>query len=452
MLAATPRSRHEYTNWAELRFGERLKLWAKKAKKRIRAKYPEREPEVRAKERRQCVYYTLTESEYSTLAQWVGLFLGLCIMLSTVAFVLETIPEYERAPGWGTYFFYAECFFVAVFTIELALKFWSFPHKTKKFVKDPLNVIDVLSILPFYIEVFMAMIIGSSVAMLDLRILRAFRLMRMLKMGRFSGDLQLLGQGLYRARMSFALLCGTLILGTLFFSTLMWMMERGTWNSSKQCWARPDEVFFNGCSPFESVPLGFWWAITTMTTVGYGDTFPITPIGKFIAGIAMLAGIFCVALPTGILCTEFSKLFAEQQVSKKKTAITTELRHRPKVELELFLEGEKLHKAQIDLDEQLLYMKRLAYLYVEVSNGLKPDDVEHVLMLDPMYTAFQTKAVNALDSMMNYVLTVSNGLAVQHYTAVFSGREKVRRLLSGAPLVERPEPETQPAATSASTQ
>merc|ERR1719326_2788737 len=131
------------------------------------------------------------------------------------------------------------------------------------------------------------MVVGSKVAMLDLRLLRAFRLMRMLKMGRFSGELQLLAAGLIRARVSFALLCGTLILGTVIFAVLMWIVERGAWNSSLQCYARPNEVFYSGCSPFESVPVGFWWAITTMTTVGYGDTFPITPLGKVIGGIAM---------------------------------------------------------------------------------------------------------------------------------------------------------------------
>jgi len=451
----TPRGnhhQHEYTNWAELRFGARLKQWAHQARLRIRAKYPEKEPEHQARERRQCVYYTLTDSMYSHLAHWVGLFLGACIALSTVAFILETVPEYERAPGWGTYFFYAECFFVGVFSIEIALKFWSTPRTTKEFFKDPLNVIDVLSILPFYVEMVMAMFMGSKVVMLDLRLLRAFRLMRMLKMGRFSGDLQLLAEGMYRARMSFALLCGTLILGTLLFSVLMWMFERGSWDSTKQCFSRPGEVFFNGCSPFENVPYGFWWAITTMTTVGYGDTFPITPTGKLIAGFAMLAGIFCVALPTGILCTEFSKLFADHSREQRKAKVTTELRSRPKVELELFLEGEKLHRARDDIDAQLMYMKRLAYIYVESCNqDLKPSDAEHVLCIDPMYTAFQNKAVNALDSMMNYVLCVSSNLAARHYAATFSGRDRVRRFLSGAPLVERPEPgSTQPTPSASS--
>lgn len=420
------------TNWAELRFGKRLQALAKAARVRVRAKHPEWEAEIAARERKNCVWHTLTESMYSKLARVVGLFLGICIALSTIAFILETVPEYERAPGWGTYFFYAECFFVVVFTIEIALKFWSTPQTKLEFFKDPLNVIDVLSILPFYIEMLIVLFVGSKVKMLDLRLLRSFRLMRMLKMGRFSGELQLLVEGLFRARVSFALLCGTLIIGTLMFSTTMWMIERGTWNSSQQCYARPGEVFFNGCSPFESVPVGLWWALTTMTTVGYGDAFPISPLGRCIGGVAMIAGIFCVALPTGILCMEFSKLFEERAKDSKKETITQELRQRPKEELELFLEGEKLARAKKDLEEQLMYMKRLAYTYVQISNKLEPHDAEKFLKIDPMYTAFQSKVVISMEAMMNYVSTVSHGLATKHYTAVLTNRDFSRRLLASA--------------------
>lgn len=420
------------TNWAELRFGKRLKKWAQSARDRVRSNHPELEPEIRARERKICVYHTLTESWYSKTAAAVGLFLCICIALSTIAFILETVPEYERAPGWGAYFFYAECFFVVIFTIEIILKFWSTPQTTKEFFKDVLNVIDVLSILPFYIEMLIVLFVGSQVFKLDLRLLRAFRLMRMLKMGRFSGELQLLADGLIRARVSFALLCGTLVLGTVMFSTIMWITERGTWNSTLQCYSRPGEVFFNGCSPFESVPLGFWWAITTMTTVGYGDAFPITPVGRCIAGVAMLAGIFCVALPTGILCTEFSKLFDERARESKKDNVTSEICRRPKVELELFLSSEKLFKANEDYQEQLVYIKRLAYVYIETRNNFTPAEAEQCLKMDPMYTAFGEKLAMSMDAMTNYVRRVSHGLAAKHYADAFKTSDLSKRLLVAA--------------------
>lgn len=395
-------------NWAELKYGKRFKKLAKQARERVRARHPEREAEEKKKELKDCLYHTLTDNQYSKLAWTVGAFLGICIALSTVAFVLETVPEFEKDPQWGEIFFISEIFFVTVFTVEICLKFWSTPQTTLQFFKDPLNVIDVLSILPFYIEMGLVMVVGSKVAMLDLRLLRAFRLMRMLKMGRFSGELQLLAEGLFRARVSFALLCGTLILGTVFFSVLLWIVERGSWNAEKQCFARPNEVNYNGCSPFESVPVAFWWAITTMTTVGYGDAFPVTAWGRVIGGMAMLAGIFCVALPTGILCTEFSKLYEERANMCKETVITTELQMRPKAELELILDGEKLARSRDDIDEQLTYLKRLAYIYNESTN--QATKIDQSLKLDPMYTTFQSQAAVAMDAMRAFVTTVSDEL------------------------------------------
>merc|ERR1719265_1410842 len=99
-----------------------------------------------------------------------------------------------------------------------------------EFFKDVLNVIDVLSILPFYIEMLLALFAGGKVALLDLRVLRAFRLTRMLKMGRFSGELQMLGEGMLRSKASLFLLTSTLLLGMVLFSALLWVVERGNWD------------------------------------------------------------------------------------------------------------------------------------------------------------------------------------------------------------------------------
>merc|ERR1719160_207913 len=97
-----------------------------------------------------------------------------------------------------------------------------------------------------------------------------------------------------------------------------------------------------------------------------------------------------------------------------------------------FLEGEKLARAKKDLEEQLMYMKRLAYTYVQISNKLEPHDAEKFLKIDPMYTAFQSKVVISMEAMMNYVSTVSHGLATKHYTAVLTNRDFSRRLLASA--------------------
>merc|ERR1719387_3244272 len=98
-------------NWAELKYGKRFKKLAKQARERVRARHPEREAEEKKKELKDCLYHTLTDNQYSKLAWTVGAFLGICIALSTVAFVLETVPEFEKDPQWGEIFFHQRDFF-----------------------------------------------------------------------------------------------------------------------------------------------------------------------------------------------------------------------------------------------------------------------------------------------------------------------------------------------------
>jgi len=416
-------------NWAELKFGGRLIRLAQNARSRVRARHPELEAQLYAQDRKDWVWRTLTDSSFSNLAWTTGLFLGICIALSTIAFILETVPDYERSSQWAKYSFYAEWFFVIVFSMEIGLKFWSTPQTTQQFFMDALNVIDILSILPFYIELFLVVFVGSGVAMWDLRVLRALRLMRMMKMGRFSDDLQILAEGLFRARISIAMLFGTLILGTVFFSVFLWTTERGSWNASLQCYARSDEVNYNGCSPFASVPLSFWWAATTMTTVGYGDAFPVTPIGRCIGGLAMLAGIFCVALPTGVLCAEFTKLYEERSHCQKEFRITAELQMRPKAELELFLAVEKIADSKKELEEQLIYMNRLAHIY---NDSIK---------IDPMYTSFQNQAGTAIDAIKDLIISVSHDLLViPAHVATLTGLHEIVRERSRSSVATSPGP------------
>jgi hypothetical protein len=428
-------------NWAELKFGKRLKRLAKEARSRVRARHPEKAEEHRRQEQKEWIWHTLTDSSYSRLAFTTGIFLAVCIALSVFAFILETVPSYEQAPGYGNYFFYAECFFVVIFTIELSLKFWSTPQTTLQFFSDPLNVIDILSILPFFIELSLVLVFdGEKIAMWDLRGLRAFRLMRMLKMGRFSGDLQLLAKGMLRARMSIAMLCGTLMLGMVIFSVIMWLLEQGTWNPGKQCYSRTGEVFFNGCSPFESVPFGFWWSLTTMTTVGYGDTFPLTPLGRVVGGIAMLAGIFCVALPTGILCAEFSKLYEEKRKDfQMPNADTESMAMRSRAELELIVDGERLAETRKDLEDQLMYLKRLAYIYCDAyKKSHSREEYKHLKFkkqlktIDPLYDTFLTQAVESLDTIRSIVTSVASELGhLRAYTKSLTRRQSTRNLETG---------------------
>jgi voltage-gated potassium channel Kch len=400
------RRKENITHWAELKFGLRLRRAADRARGRVHERAPKNEQdEVKKEEFRHHVYMTLSEPSYSKLAGAFSLFLGLAIIVSTTFFVIETLPALGRDAWWRGMFFYAEIFFVILFSIEISLRFWSTPQTSKEFLTDFMNIIDLLSILPFYFELAMVAFTGGAAVHLDLRFLRAFRLTRMLKMGRFSSELQLLVEGFIRARVSIAMLVCTLILGMVFFATLLWLLERGIWNPELQCHSRPGEAHFNGCSPFESVPAGFWWGITTMTTVGYGDTFPISSVGRVVGGIAMLAGIFCVALPTGILCTEFSQLYHERSTASKHAHLSKQLTRRPKHELELYLNSKTLSQLRNEVDEAMTYVKHLSVCYIDIT-GTKAE-------LDPLWGTFQTQTTEAINALRMYVQMITDEIVLR---------------------------------------
>ncbi|MEZ5853123.1 MAG: cyclic nucleotide-gated ion channel [Hyphomicrobiaceae bacterium] len=243
------------------------------------------------------------------------------ILLNIAAFCLETVHEVHEAYAWE--FHYFEVFSVAVFTIEYITRIWASvevpflrrlpPWKARlRFARRPFLVIDLLAILPFYL--------GHMLG-IDLRILRALRLLRLFKLSRYSPAMHTLLRVL--ANESRALIgAGVLLLTVLLFSsTGMYFIESH---------AQPDK--------FGSVPLAAYWAMTTLTTVGYGDVAPITPLGKFWAMITMLFGLCVLALPVAIISTGFS-----QEVGRRDFVVTWSLMSR----VPLFTDLDASHIAEI---------------------------------------------------------------------------------------------------------
>merc|ERR1719313_2070734 len=121
---------------------------------------------------------------------------------------------------------------------------------------------------------------------------------------------------------SLVMLALCMVFALIIFSTLIFLVERGVWDPKQGCYIRTGAHMgsLDGlCSPFQSIPEACWWAITTMTTVGYGDTYPITNGGRVIGGLTMVIGILCVALPTTVLGVQFSDSFA--QVTEEKEVL-----------------------------------------------------------------------------------------------------------------------------------
>jgi len=222
--------------------------------------------------------------------RFINAFLIVLIFLNAIAFAAETVDH--LAARYGTYFYVFNVFSVAVFTIEYLLRLWSAvdipmlsrmpPWKARlRFALRPIMLIDLFAFLPSYF---------GWIYPVDLRALRVLRLFRLLKLVRYSPALQTLGRVLadeWRALVGALLVILVLL---LFASTAMYSLEHD---------AQPDK--------FGSVPAAAWWALATLTTVGYGDVVPITPWGKMLGGVVMLLGVGMIALPVAIISTGFNQ-------------------------------------------------------------------------------------------------------------------------------------------------
>ncbi|MDX2308866.1 MAG: cyclic nucleotide-gated ion channel [Hyphomicrobium sp.] len=226
----------------------------------------------------------------SALSQAFDVGIVTLILLNVAAFVAETVPSLHAA--YGAEFLMFETVSVGIFTVEYALRLWTAvevpflsrlpPWRARlSAALQPALVIDLLAILPFYLGHLLA---------IDLRVLRVLRLLRFLKLSRYSPAMHTLLRVLWNERRSLAgaaiLLCSAL----LFASTGIYLIEGQV---------QPDQ--------FGSVPQASWWAIATLTTVGYGDITPITPLGRLFGGFVMVMGLCILALPVAIISTGFAQ-------------------------------------------------------------------------------------------------------------------------------------------------
>ncbi|WP_083567649.1 cyclic nucleotide-gated ion channel [Hyphomicrobium sp. CS1GBMeth3] len=228
------------------------------------------------------------------------------ILLNIAAFVAETVPSLSAA--YGSYFTAFEVLSVAIFTVEYALRLWtavevpflkSFPpwKARLKFALRPALLIDLAAILPFYIAMLVT---------IDLRVLRALRLLRFFKLSRYSPAMHTLLRVLVNERRSLIGAGLLLLTVVLFASTGIYYIEGH---------AQPES--------FGSVPDAAWWAIATLTTVGYGDVAPITSLGKTFGSIVMVTGLCILALPVAIISAGFA-----QELARRDFVVTWSLMSR----------------------------------------------------------------------------------------------------------------------------
>lgn len=220
------------------------------------------------------------------------------IVLNVAAVVLESMDTISLR--YHSVFAIFEAVSVVVFSIEYIMRVWSSVERVDvraseggmrsraRFMMSTMALVDLAAILPFFLQILLP---GT-----DLRFIRVLRMVRIFKLTRYSDAMTILLQVLAQERKSFGAALFILTIVTLFASCGIYIFEHP---------AQP--------VAFASIPAAMWWAVTTLTTVGYGDVTPVTAAGKFFGGIISVVGIGMVAMPTGILASGFNDLMRQRE-------------------------------------------------------------------------------------------------------------------------------------------
>ncbi|KAG9481517.1 potassium voltage-gated channel subfamily A member 7-like [Eleutherodactylus coqui] len=264
------------------------------------------------------VWLLFEHPDSSSAARIVAIISVMVILISIVIFCLETLPEfrderdlslpvqpYHRSNITQTFkeknpfhdpFFIVETICICWFSFELTVRFIASPSKAA-FFKDIMNMIDFVAIIPYFVALGTELARNKGVgqpamSLAILRVIRLVRVFRIFKLSRHSKGLQILGQTLKASMRELGLLIFFLFIGVILFSSSVYFAE-----------ADHEET------KFTSIPEAFWWAVVTMTTVGYGDMSPETVGGKLVGSLCAIAGVLTISLPVPVIVSNFSYFY-----------------------------------------------------------------------------------------------------------------------------------------------
>ncbi|MDO1499770.1 ion transporter [Winogradskyella maritima] len=227
----------------------------------------------------------LIDNNKSWQGRYFGFFIQFLIIVSVISFSLETLPDLSDTQR--QILNAIELFCVLVFTLEYLMRIYVAPKKLK-FIFSFFGIIDLLAILPFYLS--------FGIDLRSLRMLRLFRLFRLLKLVRYNRAMLQFTKAMILAKEQIVLFMGVTLILIYFSAVGIYYFENE---------AQPEH--------FSSIFDSLWWAIITLTTVGYGDVYPITMGGKMFTFFILLIGLGIVAIPTGIISSSLTKVVEEKK-------------------------------------------------------------------------------------------------------------------------------------------
>lgn len=237
----------------------------------------------------------------------VNLFIIGLIALNSLAIILHSVPDIQSHPPWANFFVDFEIFSVIAFTIEYGLRVWSSVEDPKyrdplwgrlKYMASAWALVDLLAILPFYVTFF-----TTDFGLV--RILRLLRVVRLYRISKYSRALNMIKSAVRYTREELIISYAFLLFAMLISSSIIYYLEHA---------AQPEV--------FSSIPASLWWGVVTMTTLGYGDVYPITALGKLFGGFIAILGVALFSLPTGILASGFIEQINEAKRKEKATKVT----------------------------------------------------------------------------------------------------------------------------------
>ncbi len=232
--------------------------------------------------------HTIIFGSETRLGKVFDIVLIISIICSVIAVMLSSVTHIQLQ--YGEVLFYIEWFFTFLFTIEYSLRLLSI-QRPLLYARSFFGVVDFLSIIPTYLS----FLFPSIKYMLIIRVLRLLRIFRILKLSAYMGEAQMLMSALNRSRRKILVFLYTILTLVVIFGSLMYVVEGSE-------------------AGFTSIPKSVYWAVVTLTTVGYGDIAPQTPLGQVIASFIMIMGYGIIAVPTGIYSAELIKSYKPERI------------------------------------------------------------------------------------------------------------------------------------------